>query len=222
MNVSYNLWLICTKKICIRHTHEQASIKVETLFLCSDDVYYRAYCLGCNRWVRVSDDWLALFIMRYIRDGPLWSGGALGQRIRVEFFFPGQPAVEFFFSWPTGSWVFFFPGQPAVEFFFSSGLLLLPEPPPQIINGSSLMSYITFTAGDLNISHNIATCMKASTGLIVYYVWGRLYTSINLNWGHIFSIVQCSRIRMYLNGTWNYAIFMLYFIFPPKFINKIQ
>ncbi len=140
MNVAYNLWLICTKKICIRHTHEQAWIEIKTCILCSDDVYCRAYCLGCNRWVRVSDDWLALFIMRYI------------------------------------------------------------------------MSCITLTAGDLNISHNIATCMKASTALIVYYVRGYLYTSINLNWGHIFSIAQCSKIRMYLNGTWNQAIFMFYFI----------
>ncbi len=48
------------------------------------------------------------------------------------------------------------------------------------------MSYITLTAGDLNNSHNIATCMKASTALIVYYIRGPLYTSINLNWGRFF------------------------------------
>ena len=114
MNVAYNLWLICTKKICIRHTHEQASIKVETLFLCSDDVYYRAYCLGCNRWVRVSDDWLAISIMM------------------------------------------------------------------------GIMSYITLTAGNLNISHNIATCMKAPTTLIIYYVPGPLHSCINLNCGRFF------------------------------------
>ncbi len=90
-----------------------------------------------------------------IRDGPLmiW-GGASGREFvlnffswptgswvflflanrRLSFFFPGQPAVEFFSR--LLSWVvfffrvvelsFFFPGRVAIEFFFP----LLPEPPP--------------------------------------------------------------------------------------------
>ncbi len=75
----------------------------------------------------------------------IWGG--LRQRIRVEFFFLTKRLMRFF-SWPTcwwiWSWVFFssrllswvfFPTQVAVKFFFP----LLPEPPPQIINGSSLI-----------------------------------------------------------------------------------
>ncbi len=42
-----------------------------------------------------------------IRDGPLMIWGGLWQRIRVEFFFPPQLAVELFFSWASSRWVFF-------------------------------------------------------------------------------------------------------------------
>ena len=51
----------------------------------------------------------------------IWGGGALRQRICVEFFFPGQPAGEFFF--PANQLMTFFSGQPADElnFFFLDG-----------------------------------------------------------------------------------------------------
>ena len=52
--------------------------------------------------------------------------GGLGQRIRVEFFFPDQPADEFFFPSGLLGW-FFFPGRVAVEFFF----LAFARPPPK-------------------------------------------------------------------------------------------
>ncbi len=54
---------------------------------------------------------------------------------QLSFFFPGQPAVEFFFSSGLLSWVFFFPGRVDVEFFFTA----FSRAPPQIIKGSSLI-----------------------------------------------------------------------------------
>ncbi len=76
----------------------------------------------------------------------IWRG--LGQSIRVELFFPGQPADEFFFlANRLMSFFFFqvvelgfFPGRVAVEFISPP----LPEP-PLIINGSSLKAKFLIT-----------------------------------------------------------------------------
>ena len=54
----------------------------------------------------------------------IWGGG-LGQRIRVEFFFPGQPADQFFFP-PQLARNFFFLDGEAVIFF---SLILFTRPP---------------------------------------------------------------------------------------------
>ena len=70
-----------------------------------------------------------------VRGGPLMIWGVLGQKIRVEFFFPQQLAVEVFFFPRQLAVGLFFPERVAVGFFFS----LLPRP-PQIINGLPLMS----------------------------------------------------------------------------------
>ncbi len=73
------------------------------------------------------------------RGEPLMIWGGLGQRIRIEFFFPGQPTVEFLFFLANLLLNLFFPRRVAVEFFFP----LLPEPPPpQIINGPPLMDCV--------------------------------------------------------------------------------
>ncbi len=80
-------------------------------------------------WGEVYQNWSI-----FIRDGPLmiWGGGS-GREFAWSFFFPANRQLSFFFL--QGCWVEFFPPPSSSWVFFP----ILPEPPPQIINGPSLM-----------------------------------------------------------------------------------
>ena len=60
------------------------------------------HSIPCGMWVLIplcwrTQDSLPTALMWSLRDGPLMIWGGLGQRIRVEFFFSWQLAVELFF-----------------------------------------------------------------------------------------------------------------------------
>ncbi len=61
-----------------------------------------------------------------LRDGPLMIWGVPGQRIRVEFFFPGQLTVELF---RVVELSFVFPGEEPLIFFPR----FCPSPPPKLL-----------------------------------------------------------------------------------------